>query len=146
MIYERRFAWVEYPATDPGSIVAEWSDQHVGFRARVLVNPSGAEVRHETSLYAASNGTDLDAQDAYWQGVAWRVPDWNLAVRQDDGSILDVPAPAARWESFLDLDFGLAMWLRDCIHWAHRGKALTALQGNAGTTDSTPSTPPSPQS
>lgn len=143
MIYRRRFEWIEYPAEDPGNLLYVWNAEHAGFRARVLVNPTGAELREETKLFVDSNNSDIDAHDAYWQAVAYRVSEWNLAFEDQDGAVTDVPAPAQRWESFLDIEIDLAMWLRTAIHWAHRGKVWEALQrpilpDAVGTTDTTP--------
>lgn len=150
MIYRRRYEWIEYPAEDPGNNLYEWNGEHTGFRARVLVNPNGAELREETKLFALSNNSDLVAQDAYWQAVAYRVPEWNIAVEDEDGTVQDIPAPGADWQSFLAIELDLAIWIRIAIHWAHRGKVLEALQrpilpDDAGTTDLTPSTSDVPQ-
>lgn len=140
MIIQRFYEWIEYPVEDPGDIL-EWNESHAGIKARVLVNPTMAEVRHESALYADSNGTDAAAQDAYWQGIAERIPEWNIQSADAKGKPVDVPAPADDWEVLLQLPFDVAMWLRQSVHWAHRGKVLTLLQGRATTTDTTPPTP-----
>lgn len=149
MIYRRRFEWIEYPDADPGNDLYDWNPDHAGFRARVLVNPNGAELREETKLFIASNSAVAEEQDLYWQGVAYRIPEWNLAIERDDGEIADVPPPADDWQSFLLIELDLAIWLRTAMHWAHRKKVLTALQkpispDDAGTSDTTQSTESAP--
>ena len=139
-VYERRYEVVTYPSGDG------WQEGWGGFAARILVNPSGSELRTEQRLFAASNGTDVDAQDEYWQYIAPRIPEWNLVVRDADGAEREVPPPAERWESLLDLDFQVMIWLRMCIHVAHLPKAIARLEGkesatDAGSTDSTRPTP-----
>lgn len=140
MIIQRFYDWIEYPLEDPGDIL-EWTPAHAGIKACILLNPTMAEVRHESQLYQASNGTDAAAQDLYWQGIADRIPKWNLQSRNEKGKPVDIPAPAEDWEILMSLPFDVAMWLRQAVHWAHRGKVLTLLQGRAGTTDTTPPTP-----
>lgn len=142
VVYERRFDTVTYPSDDG------WAEGWGGFQARIMVNPSGSELRTETELYLASNGIDLDAQDRYWQYVAPRVVEWNLELREADGSTRAVPPPAEDWQAFLELDFGVMIWLRMCIHTAHMPDRLGKLQGQkptiataAGSSDSTPPTP-----
>lgn len=142
VVYERRYETVTYPS-DEG-----WAEGWGGFQAQIMVNPSGSELRKETELYLASNGTDLEAQDAYWQYVAPRVIAWNVKVQDDAGNTVALPPPAERWESFLDIDFSVMIWLRMCIHTAHLPDRLGKFQGkkpttatDAGNTDSTPPTP-----
>lgn len=140
MIIQRFYEWIEYPVEDPGDIL-EWNPAHAGIKARVLVNPTMAEVRHESQLYQESNGTDADAQDRYWQAIAERIPEWNLQSVDAKGKPVDVPAPADGWEILMSLPFDVAMWLRQSVHWAHRGKVLALLQGQHGTTDTTQPVP-----
>ena len=142
MLYERRHETVTYPDGDG------WVPEFAGFTARILANPNGGELRHETKLYEASNGTDLEAQDAYWQYVAPRVVDWSYQYRDDAGDVVTPPPPAERWESFLDLPLGIAIWLRQCIHLAHVPKALEILEGRVSQIDAGPQalTPPTPLS
>ena len=137
MLLARRYDWIEYPTEDPGDIL-EWDESHAGIKVRILVNPTMAEVRQETHLYLESNGTDQDAQDAYWQYIADRIPEWNIQAEGAKGKPVDVPPPSEDWTSLMALPFDVAMWLRQSIHWAHRGKVLTLLQGRASTTDTTP--------
>lgn len=140
MILTKRYEWIEYPEQDPGDIL-EWDPSHAGIKVRILINPTMAEVRHETALYADSNGTDVDAQDRYWEAIAERVPEWNLQTADAKGKPVDVPPPSEDWQVLMQLPFDVAMWIRQSVHWAHRGKVLTLLQGRAGTTDTTPPTP-----
>ena len=146
--YERRYEVVTYPDGEG------WSPGWGGFQARILVNPSGAEVRHESQLFIASKGTDIDAQDDYWKYVARRIPEWNLVIEDETGEKVKVPPPAEDWESLLQLQFEVMIWLRMCIHTAHLPDALGKLQGRtalrspsgASTTDSTPPIPLRPES
>ncbi len=140
MLFEKRYDWVDYPETDPGDVI-EWNAEHVGFRVRVLSNASMSEVRHETSLFTASNGTDIDAQDEYWKYIAPRIPEWNLTVMNAKGKEVDLDPPAVNWEVLLDLPFELAMWLRVTVHWIHRPKIMRLLQEGVTTTDSIQPTP-----
>lgn len=132
----KRYDWIEYPVENPGDIL-EWSQEHAGIKARILLNPTMADVRHESALYEASNGTDQEAQDAYWQGIADRIVEWNLETEKGK----PIPPPAKDWTIMLQLPFDVAMWLRQSVHWAHRGKVLMLLQGQPTTTDSTAPTP-----
>lgn len=143
---ESRYEWVDYPESDPGDNLFEWEADHVGVKIRVLVNPTMMQVRNESEHFAASLGTDTDKQDAYWQYIGPRIPEWNLSYRDDTGNEVDLPAPAARWESMLDLPFNLGMWIRMTVHLAHRGKVLRRLQNKPEDTDSTPSISPVPAS
>lgn len=136
MIFERRHEWVEYPAENPGDWM-DWKAEHAGFKMRILTNPSGSEVRNETAMYRNSAGADLDAQDAYWQHISPRIIEWNLQTADE----VDIPAPVDGWGILLDLPFDVQMWIREAVHWAHRPKVLTMLQGLLGTTDTTPPTP-----
>lgn len=140
MIIQRFYEWIEYPLENPGDIL-EWSQDHAGIKARILINPTMAEVRYESQLYADSNGTDADAQDAYWQGIADRIAEWNLQTVDAKGKPVDVPPPSEDWQVLLQLPFDVAMWLRQSIHWAHRSKVLALLSGHVSTSDLTPPTP-----
>lgn len=138
MQFERRWEWIDYPAEDPGEFI-EWAETYAGFKMRILVNPSGSEVRNETALHVESASADLEKQDAYWQYIATRIVEWNLQV-QDGKKLIDIPAPADDWTVLLDLPFEVQMWVRETVHWAHRPKARMLLQGKLTTTASTPPT------
>jgi hypothetical protein len=140
MLYEPFYDWIEYPTTETG--LSEWNPAHVGFRARILVNPSGSQVRAETQRYIASNGIDLQAQEEYLKYIAPRIVEWNLQVRDEAGTPVDIPPPVDNWEMLGELPFDLQMWLRSTVHWAHQKKVLMALTGTLSpepvtTTDST---------
>lgn len=141
-MYEPRYDWIDYPDADPGDGLFTWEAEHVGTKVRVLCNPSMLQVRNETKYFADSAGTDLEKQDAYWQYIAPRVPEWNISYRDAKGKEVDLPAPAERWESLLDLPFHLAMWIRISVHLAHIPKVLARLQNKHSTTDSIPTTSP----
>lgn len=143
---ESRYEWISYPDADPGDGLFDWEPEHVGVKVRVLVNPTMMQVRNETEHFTASLGTDVDAQDAYWQYIAPRIPEWNLQYRNDAGDVVDLTVPATDWQSLLSLPFNLAMWLRMTVHLAHRSKVLARLQNKRADTDSTRSTSPVPQS
>ena len=143
---EPRYEWISYPAEDPGDGLFVWEAEHVGTKVRVLVNPTMMQVRNESALFTESLGTDIDKQDAYWQYIAPRIPEWNLQYLNEKGKAVDLAAPTERWESLLDLPFQLAMWIRITAHLAHVPKILARLQNLPATTDSTPSTSPVPQS
>jgi hypothetical protein len=136
MQFEKRYEWIEYPAENPGEFI-DWDESYAGFKMRILVNPSGSEVRNETALHIDSAGPDLEKQDAYWQYIAPRITEWNLQVQAGNGKPKDVPAPADDWSVLLDLPFEVQMWVRETVHWAHRPKARMLLQGKHGTTAST---------
>ena len=142
---ESRYEWVEYPADDPGDGLFEWEEQYVGFKIRVLVNATMMQVRNESEQFTASLGTDIDAQDAYWQYIAPRIVEWKGNFKED-GKKVNPPPPAQDWQVLLQLPFNLAMWIRITVHLAHRSKILARLQNLPATTDSTPSTSPVPQS
>jgi hypothetical protein len=144
-VIESRYEWISYPESDPGDGLFEWEAEHVVVKARVLVNPTMMQVRNESEYFTASLGTDIDKQDAYWQYIAPRIPEWNLQYRDKKGKVVDLPAPATDWQSLLALPFNLAMWLRMSVHLAHRSKILARLQNLAVPTDSTPETSPAPQ-
>jgi hypothetical protein len=157
MQYRRRYEWVKFPEGD------DWNPDYAGFRAKVLVNPSGSELHEETRLFHASDGVKQDegltaeqltaatraAQDEYFQYVADRVPEWEYEAETVNGEILPVPAPGeheGNWQAFYLLEWPLCIWLRNMIHYAHLPKVRAMLAGEvsvngAGSTDSTPTTP-----
>ena len=143
---EARYEWIDYPDADPGDGLFAWEEEHVGVKVRVLVNPTMMQVRNESEHFVASLGTDIEKQDAYWQYIAPRIPEWNLSYRDAKGKEVNLPAPAERWESLLDLPFNLAMWIRMAVHLAHLPKIRARLQNLPATSDSTPATSPVPQS
>jgi hypothetical protein len=149
-MYEPRFEWVDYPDADPGDGLFTWDEEYVGTKIRVLRNPTMLQVRNEAKAFADSLGTDIEKQDAYWQYVAPRIPEWNVGYLGEgaDGvpEPMDLQPPAERWESLLDLPFHLAMWVRMTVHLAHVPKLLLRLQNKHAATDSTLSTSTAPES
>lgn len=136
-MYEPRYDWIDYPDADPGDGLFTWEAEHVGVRVRVLCNPSMLQVRNETKYFMDSANADIEKQDAYWQYIAERIPEWNLSYQGKP-----IPPPAEGWEILLDLPFNLAMWLRISVHLAHIPKVLARLQNKPAITDSTPTTSP----
>ena len=63
-LFEARWELFRYPEEDTGADA--WEAAHVGFQARVRVNPSGAELRHEQKLLAAIS-TDENGEETYLQ-------------------------------------------------------------------------------
>lgn len=154
MIFERRYETVEYPAGDG------WIPEFAGFQARVMVNPTGAELRHEQKLWSEyfiprkdADGNFVpataDAEAAWWTYVAPRIPEWNYELRELDGTVRTIPPPSESWESVFELPPSILSWLALCVHTAHMPDRLGKLQGKTGellpngatTTDSTPPTP-----
>lgn len=134
-MYEQRYEWVDYPDADPGDNVFTWEEEHIGTKVRILRNPSMLQVRNEGKHFAESMGADVEKQDAYWQYIAPRIPEWNIAYRDESGSETNLSAPAQNWESLLELPFHLAMWIRMTVHLAHYPKVLMRLQNKHATTD-----------
>lgn len=141
-VFEKRYELITYPE---GS---GWAEGWGGFAARILVNPSGAELRHETKLFVEYQKGGAADEDAYWQYVAPRIPEWNLVIRDADGNEQEIPPPAAEYESVYQLEPSVIAWLALTIHAAHKGpKVLAAMQGirtvsptEPTTTDTTPPT------
>jgi len=129
LLFEPRFELFRYPEEDTGADA--WDPAHVGFQARIRVNPSGAELRHEQKLLAAI-ATDDGGEEAYLRYVAPRVIEWNLSVRDDEGNVRDVPAPGAdggTWEAFYELPSDLMTWVVSSVHLAHIPKVRSLLTG-----------------
>jgi hypothetical protein len=145
--YPRHYEVITYPSDVEGT--EGWG----GFQARIMVNPSGAERRHASRLFAAyaTKGAKVEAEDAYWQYVAPWVVEWNFEVEQPDGSTFVYPPPAENWEAVYDLEPVVMMWLAFQIQIAYLPKAKAQTEADsasdAGPTDSTPPTPlPRPNS
>jgi hypothetical protein len=143
-VFEKRYETVTYPDAEG------WAEGWGGFAARVLVNPSGAELRHETKLFVEYRNGGAEAEDAYWQYVAPRIPEWNLELRQEDGGTLAIAPPAEKWESIYEVEPSVIAWLALVIHTAHLPNARARMQGiteaspnDAGISDTTPPTNPS---
>lgn len=133
MKYRRRFVEIIYPEQSEASW---WNPECAGFRAHILANPVVRDISEEDALYTAMED---DALDAYWQGIADRVPEWNYQMENSDGVVAVVPAPGERpakidgsnWQAFWLLPMELAIWLRESIHRAHRPGWLDLMQGKS---------------
>ncbi len=160
LVYQRSYEWRAYPEeapivqyredpSDPESAIVDeparwWSPRSVGFRAKLLVNPTGGECRVELQKYVGSNFPGKDGQftvtdQEYLEGIADRVVAWEFTVIDDDGTQHDIPAPGAPdggWERFYDLPNDCLVWLREEIRGAHLPKAKTRNSKRAGPTDS----------
>jgi len=154
LLFEPRWELFRYPEEDTGADA--WEPEHAGFQARVRVNPSGAELRHEQKLLAVI-ATDDGGEEAYLRYVAPRVAEWNLSVRDDEGNVRDVPAPGSEggaWEAFYELPSDLMTWVVSSIHLAHVKAVRVRLTGETSpaaaggmdmptqTPDSSTATPP----
>lgn len=185
-VYQRAYEWRAYPETaplvsykadqaDPDSEIVEeparwWTARSIGFRAKVLVNPLGGEVRLEMQRYVGAHYLNAQGQfsvtDAeYLETIADRVAAWEFAVIDDDGTRREIPAPGVPvgdgggWERFYDLPNDCLVWLREEIRGAHLPKAPTRTPSRragptasaepkkepdaADTTDPDPGPPPS---
>jgi len=148
MLFEARYELFRYPEEDTGADA--WGSAHVGFQARIRVNPSGAELRHEQKLLVAI-ATDDDGEETYLRYVAPRVTEWNLSVLDAEGNVRDVPAPGAEggtWEAFYELPSDLMTWVVSSIHLSHVKAVRVRLTGQtspdgAGDTDTPTPTPDS---
>lgn len=159
-VFRKIWEWTSYPdeqpilsikRTDPETdeeltedIPAPWwREEYVGFRARLMVNPSGAELRHEQALHTQLTRLLLEEAD-YLESIAYRVIEWDVVVVDQDENRHPIPSPGEDgWERFLDLPPLLMSWLCMEIRHAHLPKARRPLASRAGPTDSTiPSTPP----
>lgn len=140
-LYPRRYEVFTYPTGEP------WLDGWGGFQLRIMVNPTGLELHHERALYETYLAEKTrEAEGAYWQYVAERIPEWNLEFSLADGSTRTVPPPAENWESIYELDPIVMGWVSVAIRTAHLPKARARIQGqdleiDAGTLDTTPPTP-----
>jgi hypothetical protein len=160
LVYRREYEWRAYPdeappqeyrddPSDPESPVLErpapwWTPRSIGFRARILVNPLGGEVRHEMQTFLASlNGAGTE-QD-YLAAIADRVVAWEYVIVEEDGARTEVPPPAeGGWERFLDLPNDALIWLKEEIRAAHLPKATTRAGKPAGARASASPTPTDP--
>lgn len=139
--YPRHYEVVTYPDGIEGT--EGWA----GFRARILANPSGAERRHAARLFREYNRqASAENEDAFWQAVAPRIVEWNFEVRQEDGSTVTYPPPAAQWDTVYELEPVVMIWLALQIQLVFLPKASARTEGqgsppDVGTTDTTPPIP-----
>lgn len=156
LTYQRIWSWIAYPDVQPDVTIKSeegetrtepavwWSPSFRGFRALILSNPTGGQVRRESETFRAYSRGQL-TEPEYLETIAERVKAWEYRIIEDDGTKVDVPAPGAdSWERFYDLPAGLLSWLVGEIRTVHFPKATTRAGGHAGTTDSTPPTSTSP--
>lgn len=161
LIYQRIYEWVEYPSAAPMEAYKDdpndpeepekerparwWTPRSVGFRAKVLVNPLGGEVRIAGRLLAAWL-TGAAEESAYLAALADRVVAWEYVIVREDGTRDAVEPPATGgWERFYDLPNDALIWLTREIRDAHLPKATTSGGRSRGPTGTTTPTPTSPE-
>jgi hypothetical protein len=100
LVYERVYEWRSYPQdppmqkrredpNDPESPEIEeaarwWTPRSIGFRAKILVNPLGGEVRRAVRAHIAwltSTGDEAD----HLRVIADRVIAWDYVIVDEDG-------------------------------------------------------------
>lgn len=142
LVYQRVYEFRAYPdeppmqkyrdSDDPEDEEKErpalwWTPRSVGFRAKILVNPLGGEVRYETQAYIAylRGGSEED----HLKAIADRVVAWEYILIDDEGNRHEVPPPASDpengWQRFLDLPNDVLIWLKDEVRTAHFPKLAT---------------------
>lgn len=155
LAYQRVYEWRSYPAeapivqyredaSDPESPIVEeparwWQARSVGFRAKLLVNPLGGELRRQVRAHIAYLRGE-SGEDDYLKSLADRVVAWDYAIVDDAGERHPVAPPCDGedgWERFYDLPFDVMNWLTDEIENAHLPKkATTRSSKNAGASGS----------
>lgn len=165
LVYQRMYEWISYPIEapaqkyrdDPGDIeeaikerpATWWSPRSIGFRAKILVNPLGGELRIRERKLASWLSGITDEKD-YLEVIADSVIAWDYVIIDGDGTRVEVEAPAVGgWERFLDLPSEAYTWLTMEIRTAHLPKAPTSgtpLSKSAGTLESENPMPASPES
>ena len=163
LVYERVYEWRAYPSeapmekyrddpNDPEEPVKErparwWTERSIGFRAQILVNPLGGEVRQEVQRWIAYLSMS-GSEDDHLKAIADRVIAWDYVMVDEHGERYPVPAPAddaeAGWQRFYDLPNDVLIWLKQEIHEAHLPKAVTTSTKRAGPTASTTPTTSDP--
>lgn len=161
LAYQRMFEWVSYPEEppteqyredrdDPESPLLErtvpwWTPRSIGFRAKVLVNPLGGEVRVATNKWITYLQT-FEGEEEFFQAVADRVVAWDYVIVDAEGSKRPVEPPATGgWERFYDLPNDVLIWLGQEIRSAHLPKATTPGGKPAGRPASPPDRTPREQ-
>lgn len=120
------------------------------FRAKILVNPTGADIRAEQEAWNALKENRI-TEDDYLEVIAERVREWNFEVEDRAGNIVPIAAPGSpeaidnpeRINAFLELEPEDLGWLLIMVRYAHLPKAITRRPEQRSTTDS--STPPENQ-
>jgi hypothetical protein len=144
LVYARVYEWRSYPdeapmvqyrevANDPESEIVEeparwWTPRSIGFRAKILVNPLGGEVRRALKAHLntlTGNGDETD----HLKALADRVIAWDYVIVNDAGERDEVAPPASDpeqgWQQFYELPNDVLIWLKDEIESAHLPKAPT---------------------
>lgn len=139
LIYQRIYEWISYPESAPMQEYRDdpndseepikerpapwWTPRSVGFRAKILVNPLGGEVRIASRTWAAYV-TGTGDEQTHLTSIADRVIAWEYVIVDEDGSRRQVEPPAVGgWERFYDLPSDVLIWLRDEVLSAHLPKA-----------------------
>lgn len=161
LAYQRLFEWVSYPAeaplqtyrddpNDPEEKPKErpatwWSPRSIGFRAKILVNPLGGELRIRDRKFAywlTGEGSEKD----YLEALAGAVVEWDYVIVDETGERVAIDPPAVGgWERFLDLPPEAHTWLINELQSAHLPKAPKSPTPNlkrVGNTDEPTQTPP----
>lgn len=164
LVYQRMYEWISYPSeapmqkyrddpNDPEEEVKErpatwWSPRSIGFRARILVNPLGGELRVRDRKFAYWLRGDGKEQD-YLEAIAGAVSEWEYVVIEPDGTRTAIETPAVGgWERFLDLPPEVYTWLTTELQTAHLPKAPTSptpSTRHVGNTDAPTPTPTDPE-
>ena len=139
LAYQRIFEWVSYPSEAPMQTYRDdpndteetpkerpapwWSPRSIGFRAKILVNPLGGELRVRDRKFAywlRGEGTEKD----YLEALASAVVEWDYVIVDEQGERTAIDAPAVGgWERFLDLPPEAHTWLVNELQSAHLPKA-----------------------
>jgi hypothetical protein len=159
LVYQRAYEWREYPETapkqqyredpkDPESELLErdapwWTPLAIGFRARILVNPLGGEVRHEAQAFIGAL-TKTGSEADHLKTIADRVVAWDYVQISETGERIPIPPPGdpehGGWERFLDMPNDAMVWLVEEIRSAHLPKAPTTSKPAGSTESTTPTT------
>ena len=151
LVYQRVYEWVEYPREappekyrdDPGNPEEQikerpaswWTPRSIGFRAKILVNPLGGELRIQDRKFAAWLTRQGEEKD-FLEAIADRVIAWDYVIIDEHGERHEIEPPSVGgWERFLDLPSEVYTWLTMEIRDAHRPKATIRAGSNAGSRD-----------
>ena len=120
-----------------------------GFRAKVLRNPVGRDVRSElTARLELLKSPPGITQEEYFEVIADRVPEWEYELPNSEGDWVAVPAPGEQpgnESAFGLLPIDLRNWLIRRIRTAHVPKATTQPSNSAGSTEPTSPTETYPE-
>jgi len=159
--YFKRYEWIAYPSDQPDMLIPDpesedgkgtklipapwWRAEFVGFRARILVNPNGAQLRYEQEMYK-QHARHTIKESEYLAAVADRVAEWDIVLVDEAGERAPLASPKEMgWEAFLELPPLLLTWLMIEVRTAHLPKAMMSGGSSAGppasATDRTPDHP-----